>query len=229
MSRKVVMLQRACVDCGKTFIGTPSSQRCPACRAVREQEYRRAHKEKKEQGTVRRFGSTDVCPICGKSYTVVGGLQKYCSADCRRKAKAFPMVKKTSVSGHVIPPLLRQGGPFEIVERYSGDGKVRFRARCKHCGRVIYRADSFFYEPTVKSCGCLRNAPRPGAREAVREGAAKIPHTCPVCGKAFTGGAHSKYCPDCRDDVRRTYSKNAYRRKAGWTEEEIALGHRIKK
>lgn len=227
MSRKAVMLQRACVDCGKAFIGTPSTQCCPACRAVRKQGYRRAHEEKKKQGTVRRVGSTGVCPNCGKLYTVTGKNQKYCSADCRRKAKAFPMVKKTSVSGHVIPPLLRQGGPFEIVERYSGDGKVRFRARCKHCGRVIYRADSFFYEPTVKSCGCLRNAPRPGAREAVREGAAKIPHTCPVCGKAFTGGAHSKYCPDCRDDARRTLSRNASRRRNGWTEEEIRLGHRI--
>ena len=53
---------------------------------------------------------------------------------------------------------------------------------------------------------------------------AEIKHICIKCGAEFQGGARSKYCPECRKD----YQNDYHRRKLGWTEEEIRLGHRIK-
>lgn len=45
---------------------------------------------------------------------------------------------------------------------------------------------------------------------------------CVDCGKQFAGATSAKRCPDCR----KVYQLNWSRRKAGWTEEEIAAGKR---
>ena len=45
---------------------------------------------------------------------------------------------------------------------------------------------------------------------------------CVDCGKPFAGATSAKRCPDCR----KVYQLNWSRRKAGWTEEEIAAGKR---
>lgn len=45
---------------------------------------------------------------------------------------------------------------------------------------------------------------------------------CVDCGKPFAGATSAKRCPDCR----KVYQLNWSRRKAGWTEDEIAAGKR---
>lgn len=69
---------------------------------------------------------------------------------------------------------------------------------------------------------------KPAAPKPLTGKYAKIPHICMMCGEHFTGGARSKYCPACRKKHVAELSRDYFRRKAGWTEEEIRLGHRIK-
>ena len=45
---------------------------------------------------------------------------------------------------------------------------------------------------------------------------------CVDCGKPFAGATSAKRCPDCR----KVYQLNWSRRKAGWTDDEIAAGKR---
>ena len=75
---------RTCRMCGAEFLGGPRAWYCPDCRAKRKKEQSiRYHKD----GPKRPIGSTDICPICGKEYTVMSGNQKYCP-DCAPKALA---------------------------------------------------------------------------------------------------------------------------------------------
>jgi hypothetical protein len=72
---------RVCKECGKTFSGGPRAWYCPNCRAVRQREQNRKHKQKKPE---RPLGSIDICQNCGKPYRVASGLQKYCP-DCQEE------------------------------------------------------------------------------------------------------------------------------------------------
>lgn len=66
---------RICVDCGTSFDGGPAALRCPSCRLDRRRETDRSYRRR---GAARPLGSTDYCQVCGQSYTVNSGLQKYC-------------------------------------------------------------------------------------------------------------------------------------------------------
>lgn len=74
-----------CRTCGKRFWGGPASRYCPECRAERIKQQTKECRERKRAGTVRHIGSKDICLVCGKEYTVEGGLQKYCP-DCAEEA-----------------------------------------------------------------------------------------------------------------------------------------------
>nr|DAJ70690.1 MAG TPA: Transcription initiation factor IIE, alpha FINGER, Transcription [Caudoviricetes sp.] len=130
---------------------------------------------------------------------------------------------------HVTLPQCRPDGPFEFIERIRlPDGKTRIRARCKRCGNVFIRSRTFFYNSRNQSCGCAHHAQRNEAiREKISESQRSIPHKCSICGAEFQGGTNVKYCPKCRKAARTTYMRNFERRKLGWTEEEIRLGHRL--
>ena len=73
----VVVKDRTCRQCGSTFAGGPRAWYCPACREERHHDADRRHKSK---GTMRPLGSTDICIVCGKPYTVKSSRQKYCPA-----------------------------------------------------------------------------------------------------------------------------------------------------
>ena len=118
-----VVRPRKCRECGITFEGGPRARYCPICRAERTRESdRRYH----AQGPQRRLGSTDLCQRCGKEYTVMGGLQKYCP-DCSKIA-----VTETDN---------RQGREYYREHRESiSDYRSKVRPvekRCVICGKTF--------------------------------------------------------------------------------------------
>ena len=72
------MRDRVCLTCGAIFSGGPRAWYCPDCRAERAKAANREYKARAKAGNARQIGSTDICQICGKEYTVTGGLQRYC-------------------------------------------------------------------------------------------------------------------------------------------------------
>lgn len=69
---------RTCRACGATFPGGPRAWYCPGCREDRKKAAGRAYHQRAAAGQTRKSGSEDICTICGKPYTVTGGLQRYC-------------------------------------------------------------------------------------------------------------------------------------------------------
>ena len=127
-----------------------------------------------------------------------------------------------------IPRQCRPDGPFEFIEYFQPEGGVvRIRARCKRCGRVFDRSRTFFYEARNKSCGCAHYGPVSAVTRAKMSASQLKPRECLLCGEKFIGGANAKYCPDCRGKRKSIYFRDYNRRRNGWTEEEIRLGHRI--
>ena len=77
--------ERICTVCGVSFPGGPSARFCPNCRIEQKRKATHEYKQRKATGNVRKIGSIDICAVCGKPYTVAGGLQKYCP-DCSYEA-----------------------------------------------------------------------------------------------------------------------------------------------
>lgn len=84
-NRSTSIRPRACVVCERFFPGGPSAKYCPDCRIERKRERDRAWRKR---GAARPIGSTDICIVCGESYTVTGGLQKYCPGCAEEAIKA---------------------------------------------------------------------------------------------------------------------------------------------
>lgn len=76
---------RTCRACGIVFPGGPRAWYCPDCRLERRREADKKSKQRKAAGRARSIGSTDLCEICGKPYTVNGSLQRYCP-NCAKAA-----------------------------------------------------------------------------------------------------------------------------------------------
>lgn len=76
---------RTCRACGTVFPGGPRAWYCPDCRLERRREADKRSKQRKAAGRARSIGSTDLCEICSKSYTVNGSLQRYCP-NCAKAA-----------------------------------------------------------------------------------------------------------------------------------------------
>ena len=79
---------KVCVDCGAHYLGYPRSMRCPVCRAEAESKALREYRERKRAGKARAVGSTDLCEVCGRPYTVAGGMQRMCEACARERTRA---------------------------------------------------------------------------------------------------------------------------------------------
>ena len=73
-----MLLNLTCETCGRSFRGGPRARFCPLCRAERRREQDAAFKCRKREGKVRELGSSDVCVLCGQTYIVTGGNQRYC-------------------------------------------------------------------------------------------------------------------------------------------------------
>ena len=81
-SKKSVMRDRTCRECGITFPGGPRAWYCPECRAERKKQAKQRYQSK---GPARPIGSIDRCEVCGKEYTVNSARQRYCP-DCAAAA-----------------------------------------------------------------------------------------------------------------------------------------------
>lgn len=66
---------RACRECGTSFPGGPRAWYCPKCREIRRKA---RDKRIKQDGPKRPLGSTDLCTVCGGTYIVNSGRQRYC-------------------------------------------------------------------------------------------------------------------------------------------------------
>lgn len=86
------MFKHKCEMCGLEFeTNNTRAKYCIYCRDKAQAARNRAYAEKKKSGSAVKIGSEQVCPICGKTYTVTSGSQKYCkecTAGKKRKKSA---------------------------------------------------------------------------------------------------------------------------------------------
>lgn len=77
-----------CKMCGEDFVTTATRVfYCPDCREIAKRKADSESKRRKAAGKTRKIGSVDLCEMCGISYTVESGNQKYCHS-CSMKKKA---------------------------------------------------------------------------------------------------------------------------------------------
>lgn len=120
---------KVCVDCGAHYLGYPRSMRCPVCRAEAESKALREYRERKRAGKARAVGSTDLCEVCGKPYTVNSGLQRMCEAcsKARNNARALAYYHESKAENRERRHALRAGTTAQAA-------KMRTK-RCPTCGK----------------------------------------------------------------------------------------------
>ena len=73
------MFTRKCEICGMEFQTASNRAKCCVyCRDKVQVQRNRAYTEKKKSGTSVKIGREQVCPLCGKTYIITSGSQKYC-------------------------------------------------------------------------------------------------------------------------------------------------------
>ena len=110
---------------------------------------------------------TKVCVCCGKTFVAAHGNAKYCSEECRRKAK---------------PPKL-QRDPIEcpVCGKVFIPRDIKQKCCCKHCGSIHYdrlRSTRKKAQPHFGYCACC------GKEIDTRNGRKFCSRTC---GKAYRG------------------------------------------
>lgn len=80
------LIEKQCIDCGKTFLGGCRALRCPDCKIIAMKMASACAWHRRRSGETRHIGSTDLCKVCGKPYTVHSGAQKMCP-DCAYQQK----------------------------------------------------------------------------------------------------------------------------------------------
>lgn len=85
INQKNTKRPRTCCICGTTFPGGPAAKYCPDCRSKRKQAQDQANHQRANNGGARKIGSTEICAICQRPYTVNSGNQRYCP-DCAEDA-----------------------------------------------------------------------------------------------------------------------------------------------
>lgn len=130
--RRTTLRERICTICGAKFQGGPAARYCPDCRIERRREASREFKQRRAMGNVRRIGSTSLCEICGKPFTVTGGLQRYCP-DCAPEAiRAKDNAKSREWAAvHTTPEQRR-------AERQAASAPIP----CAACGKLFVPTDS---------------------------------------------------------------------------------------
>lgn len=134
--RKSTIRDRVCRTCGITFPGGPRAWYCPGCRDHRKKAQVSDYRSRKAAGKARSIGSEDLCEICGQSYTVASGLQRYCP-DCAPAALA-----ETD----------RQQGRAWYAA--YGDPDKRRKTRQAHTAELICAICGKTYTPTDASKTC---------------------------------------------------------------------------
>ena len=93
------MFTRKCEICSMEFQANSNRAKyCVYCRDKVQVQRNRAYTEKKKSGTSVKIGSEHVCPLCGKTYTVTSGSQKYCKDCTPPRKKSAPNTEY--IKGH---------------------------------------------------------------------------------------------------------------------------------
>lgn len=130
--RETSVRERTCQVCGKSFPGGPAAKYCPECRIERRREADRRHKARARNGQVRKLGSTDYCIVCGKPYTVEGGLQHYCKACAPDAYRELDRLKSLEWNRANMTPEGRR------AERQAATAPLI----CVVCGKPFYPSDA---------------------------------------------------------------------------------------
>lgn len=120
------MLDRICRACGRHFEGGPRAWYCPECRADRKAKHKSEYLIRKKTGQVREIGSTDICVSCGETYTVSGGLQKYCE-------KCAPKMLREADRDQGLVYYHQNKSMINPVR----NARRRITKHCERCGREI--------------------------------------------------------------------------------------------
>jgi membrane protease subunit (stomatin/prohibitin family) len=219
-SKKSVMRDRTCRECGKTFSGGPRAWYCPECRTIRQKAAKQRYQSK---GPSRALGSMDKCEICGKEYIVKSARQRYCP-DCAEEA-----VKKADNA---------QGR--EYMQEYRKTRQRKTTRFCVLCGQPIP-------DGRQKYCSdaCLNASAKESQRKTEERRGKKVsseplvffaeqsrktyPRLCQQCRTVFYAESSSaKFCPNCANQRRSQQQRDTARRNSyNWTEEEISRGYKI--
>lgn len=103
--RSSTIRERICRGCGGAFPGGPRAWYCPECRANRK---RSADRRYKKSGPSRKLGSTDICQVCGKTYVVTSGLQRYCPECAPRAVREIDRQQSRAWAMEHLPPEQRR-------------------------------------------------------------------------------------------------------------------------
>ncbi len=94
-----MMFTHKCEMCGMEFqTSSNRAKYCIYCHDKVQVQRNRAYAEKKKSGTSVKIGSEQVCPLCGKTYTVTSGSQKYCKDCTPPRKKSAPNTEY--IKGH---------------------------------------------------------------------------------------------------------------------------------
>lgn len=144
-------IEKTCADCGVSFLGYPRSYRCPACQTEAQRASDRASKARAARGHNRPLGSTDTCVICGATYTVCGGLQRYCKACAAEHERARKLAAARKL----------RSNPDFISAKKADETAVRAQAAtidrrvCPVCGKLFAPTTA---HPRTCSDACARIA-----------------------------------------------------------------------
>ena len=171
---------KTCTTCGAGFPGGPTAKYCPTCRAERIHQHDRERHQRKLAGKLRHIGSTDLCAICGASYTVNAGPQKYCPvcqmAEAKRRAHELWLAE------YYGDPVKRQK-----YQQRAREWALKNRQRTAEVLRASYerRLDIITDRRRIRYGVKLR----PLGRTEV----------CPRCGNEFVvRQRNQRYCDNCR-------------------------------
>ena len=96
------MFKHKCEMCGLEFeTNNTRAKYCIYCRDKVQVQRNRAYAEKKKSGSAVKIGSEQVCPICGKTYTVTSGSQKYCKEQQRIRRIILTEWKQRNIADSV--------------------------------------------------------------------------------------------------------------------------------
>ena len=95
------MFKHKCELCGMEFESKSNRAKyCIYCRDKAQVNRNCAYAEKKKSGTSVPLGSEQTCPICGKTYTVTSGSQKYCKECTANKKRKKSAPNTAYLKGH---------------------------------------------------------------------------------------------------------------------------------
>lgn len=115
-----------CKMCGEDFATTATRVfYCPDCRDLVIRKRDAESKRRKAAGKTRKLGSIDTCEMCGISYTVESGMQKYCHS-CSMKKKAEDALEAYH----------EKGGAEKRRERV--ENRIQAKIPCVICGTLFH-------------------------------------------------------------------------------------------